>query len=49
LGHVEARFVLSNPELPTKNFEAVGLVDTGSTLGVIPPQVLIRVRIEDYR
>jgi predicted aspartyl protease len=39
LGHVQAKVLLSNPELPGKTMETVGLVDTGSTFTVIPRKV----------
>ena len=36
MGHVEARFTLSNPKLPAKSLETQGLVDTSSTFTVVP-------------
>jgi aspartyl protease family protein len=39
LGHVQANVLLSNPELPEKTIETVGLVDNGSTFTVIPRKV----------
>ena len=46
MGHVQAKILLSNPELPDKTIETVGLVDTGSTFTVIPRKVCQELKLK---
>ena len=46
MGHVQAKLVISNPEVPHRTVETVGLTDTGATFTVIPRKIFQELQLK---